>query len=113
MKQTPLSQEITALHADICSALADPTRILILYALSERARCVNELVQDLEINQPAVSRHLKTLRERGLVRFERQGSNMSYSLADERLIQALNLLRLVLRDRITYRASLIELTTEE
>jgi ArsR family transcriptional regulator len=112
MNQTPLSQEITALHADICSALADPTRILILYALFERPRCVNDLSKDLGISQPAVSRHLKILRERGLVRSERQGANMLYSLADERLIQALDLLRQVLRDRITYRASLIEISPE-
>jgi DNA-binding transcriptional ArsR family regulator len=108
MNQASLSQEITTLHADMCSALADPTRILILYALSERPRCVNELVQDLEVNQPAVSRNLKILRERGLVRFERQGPNLLYSLTDDRLIQALDLLRAVLRGRITYRASLIE-----
>jgi DNA-binding transcriptional ArsR family regulator len=112
MPNNNLSQEITILHADICSALADPTRILLLYALSEQPRCVNELVQGLEISQPAVSRHLKILRERGLVRAERQGANVMYTLADERLIQALDLLRLVLRDRITHRASLIENSIE-
>jgi DNA-binding transcriptional ArsR family regulator len=47
-----------------------------------------------------------------LVTAERQGSNVIYSLADERLIQALDLLRSVLRDRITYRASLIENTPD-
>lgn len=108
MKMNSLSQEITTLHADICSALADPTRILILYALSDQARCVNDLVQELEISQPAVSRHLKVLRERGLVNTERQGANMIYSLTDRRLIDALDILRTVLRDRIAYRASLIE-----
>ena len=112
MQLNSLSQEITALHADICSALADPTRILILYALSEQALCVNELVQELEVSQPAASRHLKVLRERGLVTADRQGSNVVYSLTDRRLIDALDILRTVLRDRIAYRASLIEEPTE-
>ena len=112
MQLSSLSQEITALHADICSALADPTRILILYALFNQARCVNDLVQELEVSQPAVSRHLKVLRERGLVNTERQGVNVVYSLADQRLIEALDILRAVLRDRIAYRASLIEETIE-
>lgn len=112
MSPSPFSQEITALHAEICSALADPTRILILYALSERPRCVTELAQELGVAQPAVSRHLKILRERGLVRFERQGPNLFYSLTDPRLIQALDLLRLVLRDRISHRAALIDLSSE-
>jgi DNA-binding transcriptional ArsR family regulator len=108
MKQTALSQEVTALHAGMCSALADPTRILILYALHERERCVNELADELEASQPAVSRHLKVLRERGLVLYERQGANMLYSLADTRLIEVLDVLRAVLRDRINHRAALIE-----
>jgi ArsR family transcriptional regulator len=73
---------------------------------------VNDLVRELDISQPAASRHLKVLRERGLVNAERQGANVLYSLADVRLIQALDLLRAVLRDRITYRASLIENTPD-
>jgi ArsR family transcriptional regulator len=112
MPNPGLSQEINHLHADICSALADPTRILLLYALFEQPRCVNDLVRVLEISQPAVSRHLKVLRERGLVRTVRQGVNIEYSLTDDRLIQALDLLRVVLRDRITYRASLIDTNLE-
>jgi DNA-binding transcriptional ArsR family regulator len=112
MQMNSLSQEITALHADICSALADPTRILILYALYSQSRCVNDLVQELEISQPAVSRHLKVLRERGLLNSERQGANIIYSLADGRLIEALDILRNVLRDRIAHRASLIDTTAE-
>ncbi|MFA5788186.1 MAG: ArsR family transcriptional regulator, partial [Actinomycetota bacterium] len=48
-----LTQEVTRLHADICSALADPTRILLLYALSERPHTVNELSALLTLSQPA------------------------------------------------------------
>jgi DNA-binding transcriptional ArsR family regulator len=106
-----LQEEITQLHADLCSAMADPNRILILYALSERPHCVNDLVAELNISQPAASRHLKILRERGLVRPLRQGSSVEYSLADSRLIEALNILRSVLRDRIVYRAGLMEAET--
>jgi len=108
MKQTALTQEITSLHAGMCSALADPTRILILYALNEQERCVNELADELEVSQPAVSRHLKVLRERGLVLYERQGASVLYSLADTRLIEVLDMLRAVMRDRINYRAALVE-----
>jgi DNA-binding transcriptional ArsR family regulator len=103
----PLSLEITRLHADICSALADPNRILLLYALSEKPYTVNELAECLGLSQPTTSRHLKTLRERGLVRAQRHGISVEYSLNDPRLIQALDLLRIVLRDRIADQASLI------
>ena len=107
-KNPNLAEEVNELHADICSALADSKRILILYALSERPLNVNDLATTVGASQPATSRHLKILRERGLVRAERQGVNIEYSLTDDRLIQALDLLREVLRGRIAYRAGLIE-----
>jgi DNA-binding transcriptional ArsR family regulator len=103
-----LAREVSLLEADLCSAFADPTRILILYALSEQPRNVTELTQELGISQPKTSRHLKILRDRGLVRSSRQGNSITYQLADQRLIEALDLLRGVLRDRIRYRAGLME-----
>ncbi len=96
------------LEADLCFALADPTRILILYTLDEGPRNVNELTAELNLSQPTTSRHLKILRERGLVQTERQGTNIKYALSDRRLIQALDLLRSVLRDRINRAANLME-----
>lgn len=103
-----LVEEVNQLHADICSALADPKRILILYALAEERLNVSDLANKVGISQPATSRHLKILRSQGMVRAERQGLNIEYQLTDRRLIQALDLLREVLRDRIQYRASLME-----
>lgn len=102
-----LTQEVCMMEAELCSAFADPTRILILYELDEHPRNVNDLTSDLNLPQPTVSRHLKVLRERGLVSAERQGTNMLYSLTDHRLIEALDTLRAVMRDRIVHRANLI------
>ncbi len=107
MEPTTLTNEVTQLHAELCSALADPSRILLLYALAERARNVSELALELGITQSAASRHLKTLRERSLVQATRRGASVEYQLADHRLIEALDLLRSVLRDRLSYRASLV------
>ncbi len=102
-----LAQEISQLEADFCSALSDPTRILILYALNEKPLNVTELTGELGVIQPTVSRHLKILRERGLVRKIRQGTTTTYHLADKRLIQALDLLRTVMRERLARRVSLM------
>ncbi|MFZ6030047.1 MAG: ArsR/SmtB family transcription factor [Chloroflexota bacterium] len=107
MNSPQLAQEVTQLHAELCAALADPNRILILYALAEKPRTVNELTAEVSIQQPATSRHLKVLREHGLVRAERQGQSVEYSLVDSRLIEALDILRAVLRENIARRASLM------
>ncbi len=109
MDVTTLTDEVTQLHAELCSAMADPRRIMIIYALADHAQTVNTISEGVNLSQPATSRHLKVLREAGLVRANRQGMNVEYSLADERLVQALELLRSVLRDRIRYRASLMNL----
>jgi len=101
-----LTQEITQLHANICSGLADPRRILILYALAERPHNVSELADELAISQPATSRHLMILRERGMVAAQRDGQAVIYQLADERVIQALDLLRGVLADKLKNQAVL-------
>jgi len=107
MVNQTLKQEIIQLEADFCAALSEPTRIFILYALNERSLNVTELTNELGIPQPTTSRHLKVLRERGLVYTERQGTAVTYHLADKRIIQALDLLRSAVRDRITQRANLV------
>ncbi len=108
MVSQALQQEISQLEADFCFALSDPTRLLILYALADEPHNVTELANELDANQPTTSRHLKILRDRGLVEAVRQGTTVTYNLADRRLIDALDLLRTVMRDRIAYRAGLME-----
>src|SRR5512140_2257413 len=108
MVSQALQQEIAQFEADFCFALSDPTRLLILYALADQAHNVTELSNELEANQPTTSRHLKILRDRGLVHAFRQGTTVTYHLSDRRLIEALDLLRTVMRDRLTYRAGLME-----
>jgi ArsR family transcriptional regulator len=102
-----IAQEICVMEAELCSAFSDSTRILILYALDERPRSVGDLAAELNSPQPTVSRHLKVLRERGLVASDRQGTTVFYRLTDRRLLQALDLLRAVMRDRLVHRANLV------
>ncbi len=108
MVSSTLIQEITQLHADFCSALADPTRLILLYTLAESPRNVTELTQELGQPQPTISRHLKILRERGMVEATRQGMTVQYAIADGRVIEALDILRSIMRDSIQKRASFIE-----
>ncbi len=102
-----LETEVLQLHAEICAGLADPNRIMILYALAQGSRNVTEIYSELDMPQPLVSRHLKVLRERGMVTTERRGTVMVYSLADTRLIKALDLLRAVMHDNLAKRAELV------
>ena len=107
-----LTEEVTALHASICSGLADTRRILILYALHEKPRNVSELAGELGISQPTASRHPHLLRERGLVTAKREGQAVVNTLADKRIIQALDLLREVLASNLQSQAALVESVSE-
>ncbi len=68
-------------------ALADPTRRRILDLLRERPRLVGELVDLLELSQPGVSKHLRVLREAGLVRVRQDAQRHWYELRFEPLIE--------------------------
>ena len=103
-----LREEVTRLHAQICSGLADPIRILIIYTLADGTKNVSELSQLLAIPQPTVSRHLKVLREYNIVRSERDGNSMIYELKDRRFIEALDILRQILADNLEDQAALAE-----
>lgn len=93
-------EEVHRLHAELCQALADPKRILILYALAEAPRTVGELAESLALRQSNVSQHLAVLRDRGLVAAERTGTRVTYSLTYPAVVQALDLLRAVLRAKL-------------
>jgi ArsR family transcriptional regulator len=99
-----LEQEIELLHQRICSGFADPKRVLMLYALADGPLCVTDLAEALDISQPTASRHLRVLRERGLVNSERQGTSVYYSISDKRLLEALDLLRGVLASQLAAEA---------
>jgi ArsR family transcriptional regulator len=112
MVNKTLKDEINRLHAQVCSGLADPNRILILYKLAEEPHNVSDLASTLEIPQPTISRHLKVLRERGMVHAERDGQSVFYSLADRRIIKALDLLRAILADSLEEQVELARTATE-
>jgi DNA-binding transcriptional ArsR family regulator len=61
-------------------AISEPTRRRILDLLAEGERPVKDLVDRFAMSQPALSQHLRVLREAGLVRIRRQGRLRFYSI---------------------------------
>ena len=74
-------------QADPWAALADPTRRDILERLLERPRPVGELAEDLPVSRPAVSQHLKVLKDAGLVVGEIEGLRTCYWASRKRLAE--------------------------
>jgi DNA-binding transcriptional ArsR family regulator len=74
---------IGASHGDPFDALGDHNRRAIVELLSGGDRSVQELADELPISRPAVSRHLRLLKDAGLVVDRPEGTRRLYSLRDE------------------------------
>ena len=72
-------------YADAIAALADPTRRAVLERLRNGPQPVVEIARDLPVSRPAVSQHLRVLKEAGLVREQRVGTRHFYSVNGEGL----------------------------
>ena len=75
--------------ADLFKVFGDTTRIKILYALMEQDLCVADLAEIIGASQSAVSHQLRTLKQARLVKFQRDGKNVIYSLSDDHVYTVL------------------------
>lgn len=73
--------------AETFKAVADPTRLKILYALLNEELCVCELTELLGMTQSAISHQLRVLRNMRLVKYRKEGRSVFYSLDDEHINQ--------------------------
>ncbi|MDI6881899.1 MAG: metalloregulator ArsR/SmtB family transcription factor [Methanothermobacter sp.] len=71
--------------ASIIKALADPTRLKIVYLLQHGERCVCEIIEALEKPQPTISHHLAILKNAGILKWRKEGVWVHYRLADEKI----------------------------
>lgn len=69
--------------ADLFKVFADTTRIKILYALMDSERSVSDIADIIGATQSAVSHQLRVLKQARLVKFQRDGKNVIYSLSDD------------------------------
>ena len=75
----------TRFRAKIFNALSDPIRLEILDFLRDGEKCVCEITPHLNLVQPLVSRHLRILKNAGLVQRRKESTWHYYSLTDERI----------------------------
>lgn len=78
------------LLATLFRGLADPARLSCLLSVRDRPRTVGDIVSATNLTQPNVSKHLACLRDCGLVRAERAGRFVSYSLSDAAVVGILD-----------------------
>ncbi len=80
--------------------MAHPKRIQILRVLKGGEKTVNELAKATGIPQANMSQHLSLLRQLGLLNTRREGTNVYYSISDHRIVEACELVRSCIGDRL-------------
>lgn len=102
-----LKTELEELVALMCKPINDPKRLLILTLLGDEPRSVTELVDLIGSPQANISQHLAIMRERGIIEASRTGTSVKYSLRHPKLLEAISILREVMRDEFHRRERII------
>lgn len=76
--------------AKIFNALSDPVRLEIFEFLRGGEKCVCEIVPYVDLIQPVVSRHLKILKDCGLLKYRKKGNRRLYSITDSRILEIID-----------------------
>lgn len=91
---------IEDMYVKIFKALAHPIRIKIVTMLMEEALCVCKLNEEIEFSQSNLSQHLKILKDAGIVKSEKKGLKIIYSLKDEEIKNFLVIAERVIKNQI-------------
>lgn len=88
-RRDPTPEDLAEL-SEIFAALADPTRLAIIYAIRAKERSVGEVATALGLSEPLVSQHLRRLRALRVVRIRQVGRHRFYQLDDDHVTTLLD-----------------------
>lgn len=112
-RELEFDPQVFSEHAEVCKVLANPKRLMILYLLSRKQRVsVGEIASFLGISMTNASQHLAKLKDRGLVTGEKDGQAVFYSIVDDRITNACDLIRSTIIDRLRGQAELANMMSE-
>ena len=103
-----VQERLFVLHAEVCKAMANPTRLKIINALQHGEQSVQVLAKSLNVRKANLSQHLAVLRQRGIVATRREGLNIYYRCANPKMLKACEILREVLLEQLAEGGRLIE-----
>ena len=87
------------LQAELCQSLTHPFRLKILRLLSDGKKNVSQILEATQKPQPFISQHLRVLREKKVVKTEREGNEVYYSLSDPKIEKICSLVAELIKDQ--------------
>ncbi|NJD75717.1 MAG: helix-turn-helix transcriptional regulator [Candidatus Methanoperedens sp.] len=95
-----MNKKIYEMHAEICKVFTSPKRLEIINLLRDGEKTVNELAEQACLLQANISQHLTVLRQNNVVTTRRDGANVYYKIANPKILQACDLMREVLLEKL-------------
>jgi ArsR family transcriptional regulator len=108
MRMDPQTQARLEARAGIIKAMAHPTRLFIVEELSRGERCVGDLTEMVGADVSTVSKHLAVLRNAGIVRHRKEGTQVLYCLRCPCVLDFFQCVESVLRTTACEQAALVE-----
>ena len=102
-----MDDQIYAYHAEMCKVFSHPKRLELIDVLRDREMTVNELAERLGLAPANLSQHLAMMRERRILVTRKKGNLVYYRIANQKLLQACDMLREMLFEQIRQDAALI------
>jgi ArsR family transcriptional regulator, virulence genes transcriptional regulator len=99
-KTVDQEEQLFVFHADLCKMLSNPIRLKIIHFLREKEKSVNELARLCHAPQATLSQHLGLMRQRGMLATRKKGTTVYYRLANPKMIEAFDLMREILSERL-------------
>ncbi len=99
-------EQIYSIHAESCKMFSHEVRLKIIDLLREGEKTVSELSEESGLNQPNVSQHLAKMREKNFVETRREGTQVYYSIANEKIFEAFDLMREIIKEQMVDISSL-------
>ncbi|VVB94382.1 Bacterial regulatory protein, arsR family [uncultured archaeon] len=103
-----MDKKIFEMHAEICKVFTNPKRLEIISLLRDGEKTVNDLTELAGVPQANVSQHLTVLRQNNVVTTRRNGANIYYKIANPKILQACDLMREVLLEKLAENEELVK-----
>lgn len=103
-----MDRKIFEMHAEVCKVFTNPKRLEIISLLRDGEKTVNELTELAGVPQANVSQHLTVLRQNNVVTTRRNGANIYYKIANPKILQACDLMREVLLEKLSENEKLVK-----
>ena len=97
------------LESSYLKAMAQPTRLRILYFLKDGEKCACEIIPRMKEDQSNISRHLTHMRDMGILESRREGASIYYKIKNKRIFSLLSLVDEMVKAEIKERARIVKI----